>query len=195
MSGRGLYGDVQLARAVLGALGAPAAPSEPMAAPQRSTAGPGRGYRGRCGNAAFAAVYTGRGKDRMLVKEGSDGCPNEIAEGDETAGTLAVSVAVRFFVRLGAWPAWFYRVVSSEEAPSEIPQRYYAMAARIVEGAPANPLRLCQACIDKQRTTSAPERSGLRFGPSANHGPMPGLCYHGQRLGVCGVCPPEAHNS
>lgn len=187
MTDRGIYGDPQGARGVLSALGAPAAR---QVAPHRSTAAPGPVYRGRCGNAAFSAVYTGRGKDRVLLHEASDGCPNEIAPGDEMSGTLAVSIAVRYYHRLGAWPAWFH-VAIGEEA---IPARYHAMAARVDEDAPTNPLRLCQACIDKY---AAPPIVVLprQYGPGANYGSMPGLCKpHGQKAGICS-CPPDAYNA
>lgn len=78
---RGVWGDPSGARAVLDALGGPVGPRttpDPSGSVQMA---PRAAHRGRCGNGAHPEVSRGRGRDRVVLQEASEGCPNEVTDG------------------------------------------------------------------------------------------------------------------
>lgn len=122
--------------AILAALGVSAGPSReaaPVQSARSASPPPGRvPFRGRCGNRSHPEIASGRGADRVVISESSEGCDGEVADGP-------------------------------------------------------NPLRLCARCLEKYRgAMPVPREHVAALGV---RDPMPGLCFHGQRNGVCGgIC-------
>jgi hypothetical protein len=149
-----------------------------------------RRFRGRCRNGERAPSYTGRGKLRRLVDEGSDGCQHEVDAGAPPDGvSWSAAVALRLFARAGEWPAWFPQMVDPAGAPPTVPARFESMARAMTDEAITNPLRLCAGCAAKAAAAALADAPvGLTLQAGSPYQPDPRLCRHGQRSGECWTC-------